>query len=173
MRTMLALLALLALASPLAAAQDATDEKKEDGPARPEDAAWVEDCPPDMMCAYAGESAEGENATYGDCGGEVCASDAGEPVPHGPEDCIECSAPPRDDGVTCMDGAQEGEACLDDVQYLDGGAEPARGPADGSCESCRGEDLAAESAETNAVPLPQLFVVLAALAGAVLVVRRA
>ena len=167
MRTMLALMALLALASPLAVAQDANDTKTDEDPQRPpdgsadpsspsqaagDDAAWVDDCPPDMMCAYQGEE---------------------RPQQFGPEGCIECSGlPPEDQGSTCMDGEQENETCRDDVQYLDGGGEPTRGPVDGSCENCRGEDLGAESAETNKVPFPQLLVVVAALAGAVLLVRR-
>lgn len=102
MRALLAtLLALLAFA-PLAMA---VDNDTTDASDRPDDAAWVEDCPPDMMCAY------------------------------GSEDCIECTRGPADgscencrgDNVTdgtCMDGADAGEACDPDVQYLDGRAGP-------------------------------------------------
>lgn len=163
MRAILALLGLFVLASPLAAAQDA-EEKPQSGPERPGDAAWS-DCPPDMMCAYGGEgAADGDNATYGDCGAEVCAYDGGEPQPYGNESCIECSTPPPS---TCMDSQQEGDVC-GDVQYLDG-----RGPAD--CENCRGDAgaVSAESAGKNAVPFAQFALVVAALAGAVLLVRRA
>lgn len=120
----LALLGLLTLAP--AALADGTEEK----PACPEGyvespegcsrQAWVDDCPPDMMCAMG-------NGTAG----------PDEPVQYGPDGCIDCSGPIH--SHTCMDGAQEGEACRDDVQYLDGGAEPVRGPMDGSCENCRGE----------------------------------
>lgn len=154
MRAILALLSLFVLASPLAVAQDA-EEKPQSDPERPDDAAWS-DCPPDMMCAY----------------------DADEPRPYGNESCIECSSPPPSN---CMDGAQEGEVCDGDVTYLDG-----RGPTD--CENCRGDageqdpitshapadgDVTAESADKNAVPFAQLALVIAALAGAVLLVRRA
>lgn len=173
MRTLL--IALLALAAlPLAAAQDAPDRptNSDDG----SQDAWVKDCPPDMMCAYG--AGGDENATYkGDCGAEACATDAPDgagdrPVSYGPDGCIECSGPAPDQG-SCMDGAQAGEDCRDDVQYLDG-----RGPA--GCENCRGEDAEPISAPAevaseskNDVPLPAVLVVLAALAAAVLVVRRA
>ena len=120
------MLALLALA-PLASAQ----EEKTDTSERPSDAAWVDDCPPDMMCAYGGSD---DAPTYdGNCGAEVCA--------YGEEGCIECSGLPEPgrgpadgscehcrgdgevprDGATCMDGASETEICDRDVQYLDGG----------------------------------------------------
>lgn len=185
MRTLL--IALLALAAlPLAAAQDAPDRPTNSDEGSQD--AWVKDCPPDMMCAYGGGG--DENATYkGDCGAEVCATDAPDgsgdrPVSYGPDGCIECSGPAPDQGSTCMDGAQEGEDCRDDVQYLDG-----RGPP--LCENCRGEEAEPISAPAdgaagdggvtsvdegvakNDVPLPAVLVVLAALAAAVLVVRRA
>ncbi|HWH08893.1 MAG TPA: hypothetical protein VNX21_06815, partial [Candidatus Thermoplasmatota archaeon] len=180
MRTLL--IALLALAAlPVAAAQEPDRPTNDDA----SQDAWVKDCPPDMMCAYGtGDGAE-ENATYkGDCGGEVCATQE-RPNPYGPEGCVECSGPAPDQGSTCMDGAEAGEGCRDDVQYLDGG----RGPP--LCENCRGEEAdpisapadgapgdggvtsVDESAATNDVPLPALLVVFAALAAAVLVVRRA
>lgn len=44
--------------------------------------AWVEDCPEGMMCA---------------------ADSGSEPIPYGPEGCIECSAPPTDDANTEAD----------------------------------------------------------------------
>lgn len=166
MRTLLLALMLALAAAPLAAAQE-TAEKNETVD-RPDDAAWVDDCPPDMMCAagephpYGNESCiecsgpVDDGPTYGDCGGEVCAYDAGD---------------------TCMDGAGESETCRDDVQYLDGGS---RGPSDGSCEFCRGEDnvvTAPEGAEggitsvqdkgtqTANVPAPTLLLVLAGIVG--------
>ena len=175
MRTLLiALLALTAL--PLAAAQD-PDQPTSDDDAQD---AWVKDCPPDMMCAYG--SGGDENATYkGDCGADACAYDGTveRPNPYGPEGCVECTGGPVDDGSPCMDGQQEGESCRDDVQYLDG-----RGPP--TCENCRGEDAepisapadggvtSVEASEAkNEVPLPAVLVALAALAAAVLIVRRA
>ena len=184
----MALLGLLLALAPTALAQEGEEKPSDD--ARPDDAAWVEDCPPDMMCAA---GAEDENATYGDCGAEVCAyggedciecsgpSDSGGAEPGqalGPDDCIDCMRPPADDSAhTCMDGQQEGETCRDDVQYLDGG-EPTRGPADGSCENCRGEEAEpisapAEAAE-NKVPAPAvaLVIVASAMALAVLLVAR-
>lgn len=183
MRTLL--IALLALAAlPLAAAQDAPDQPTSNDESQD---AWVKDCPPDMMCAYGTGDGADENATYkGDCGAEVCAyDDAGErPNPYGPDGCIECSGPAPDQGSTCMDGQQDGEACRDDVQYLDG-----RGPP--GCENCRGEEAEPISAPAdgaagdggvtsvddaeakNEVPLPAVLVAIAALAAAVLIVRRA
>jgi hypothetical protein len=180
MRTLL--IALLALAAlPLAAAQDAPDQPTSNDGSQD---AWVKDCPPEMMCAYGTGDGADENATYkGDCGAEVCAyDDAGErPNQYGPDGCIECSGPAPDQGSTCMDGQQEGEACPDDVQYLDG-----RGPPE--CENCRGEQATPISAPAggeggvtsvddaeakNEVPLPAVLVALAALAAAVLIVRRA
>lgn len=145
MRTLpLALLAAMLAAAPLALAQESNETKPDEQPPADGGNAWAEDCPPDMMCAFGGGSAnetekagepsddgrvykDGDKPTYdGDCGAEVCA--------YGDEDCIECSGP-VDSGSSCMDGAQENETCRDDVQYVGG---PGRGPADGSCENCRG-----------------------------------
>lgn len=137
----LATMMTLLLAAPHAVAQDAKEENPED----PDNKAWVDDCPPDMMCAMNGSD---EPTHSGDCGGEVCAYGDGE--------CIECSKgleePVSDDGSTCMDGEQEGESCRDDVQYM---APPSRGPADGSCENCRGDAGAPEpdSGESTAAPV--------------------
>src|SRR5688572_20984435 len=61
--------------------------------------AWVEDCPPDMLCAAGGPDADPANGnvtegnatdepTFGDCGAEVCA--------YGNETCIECNGPVPD-----------------------------------------------------------------------------
>lgn len=150
MRTLLplALLAAMLAAAPPALAQESNETKNDEQQEQPADGgnAWVEDCPPDRMCAFGGGAEEpdpaGERPTYdGNCGAEVCA--------YGNESCIECSGP-RDGGSTCMDGAQENETCRDDVQYL--GGEPNRGPADGSCESCRGGS-AGEAAPAEAEPI--------------------
>lgn len=161
LRTLLPLtfLALLMTAAPMAAAQEDPEPPQDGGDA------WVKDCPPDMMCAYGGGEAPACDAgnetcddgrvykgddpgddqpTYdGDCGGEVCA--------YGDEDCIECSGPVDEGGSTCMDGQQGEEVCRDDVQYF--GGEPTRGPADGSCENCRGDTAAEEGAPTDAGPI--------------------
>lgn len=178
MRNLHLILMLALLAAPVALAQEtnetassvATEDKSRrnttaaEDPARPNDAAWVDDCPPDMMCAA-------------DAGGEE------RPNQYGNDGCIDCSGP-VDNGETCMDGAQQNETCSDDVQYL--GGEPSRGPADGSCEYCRGDNVDAEpisapapteqetaSSATNAVPGAGLGLVVAAIGiGAVLVIRK-
>ena len=97
----LALAALLTLAP--AKADDATPACPDGQVESPEgcsDQAWVdpEDCPPEHMCA----------------------AGADDPQAYGDEDCIECTGAPVDDPSTCMDGAQDGESCQDDVQYLGG-----------------------------------------------------
>jgi hypothetical protein len=138
---------------PLATAQDADcPEGQTDTPEGCSEQAWTEDCPPDMMCAAGeagGGNASGEVEPAPDCGGEVCAYDT--PQQYGNESCIECSGPndPQQFGNesciecmpgpvdSCMDGASEGEDCDDDVQYMD---DPTRGPSDGSCEFCRGDE---------------------------------
>ena len=89
-RTALPTLALLGLTLALLPAALAQAED----PARPDDAAWVEDCPPDMMCAASANETAGEEPTHGDCGAEVCAYDS--PGALGPSDCIECMQPPVD-----------------------------------------------------------------------------
>jgi hypothetical protein len=190
MRPTLYIIMLALLAAPIAAAQDDADDTKDDTPERPDHAAWIEDCPPDMMCAA------GDPQPYGDEGCIECSGpvdDGGaEPGRLGPDDCIECMRPPANEG-TCMDGQQENEtcrpqrdcvasgssadACGDDVQYLDGGApEPTRGPADGSCEYCRGDEVQPD-AESHApvvegapaaVPAPAVALGILALAGVAL-----
>jgi hypothetical protein len=109
---MIGLLA-LAIALPLASAQE---ERPASNDTRPEDAAWIEDCPPDTMCAAGAE----EEPSRGDPSG-ICENCRGEdaPVQYGPEGCIECTGGPVDGG-TCMDGQQGRETCDDDVQYLGG-----------------------------------------------------
>lgn len=142
MRALLIALTLALLATPLALAQENTEKNETSD--RPDDAAWVDDCPPDMMCAAGSEDPQ----PYGDegcieCSGPVDgpadenATDDGEERPQqlGPDGCIDCMGP-VDGGSNCMDGQQETETCRDDVYYMDG---PTRGPADGSCEYCRGD----------------------------------
>ena len=145
----LGLLALL-VAAPAALAQEKNDTT------RPDDAAWVEDCPPDMMCA-----ADAEEPSRGPADGscENCRGDE-EPIPFGPEGCIECTGGPVDEGETCMDGQQGDETCRDDVQYF--GDEPySTGPQ-------------AESASTDAKTVPALGALglLAAFVAAVALVAR-
>ncbi|HVM44844.1 MAG TPA: hypothetical protein VM582_02820 [Candidatus Thermoplasmatota archaeon] len=104
---------LIALLLALAPAALAQEEEKGD-PARPDDAAWVEDCPPDMACAF-GDTVEDEPSrgpSDGSC--DTCRGPTGELPAEG----------------TCMDGADAGEVCDDDVQYVGGppartGGEPA------------------------------------------------
>lgn len=134
MRTLpaLALLGLLMLAPAASAGTeepacpDGAEPKDGACPDQTPDQAWVDDCPPDMMCAMG-------NGTAGH----------DEPVAYGPDGCIDCSGPVESHAGSCMDGTAAD--CRDDVQYLDGGAEPVRGPVDGSCETCRGD--AAEGAD--------------------------
>lgn len=149
----LTMLALLALA-PIAAAQEKTNETDE--PARPDDAAWVDDCPPDMMCAAGGD----------------------DPQEFGPDGCIECSRGPDDgscefcrgedtpnDGSTCMDGASEHEVCRPDVRYLDGGnGDPV---ADAGSVSAP-----AETEDTKSVPGASFAVGVAAFALAIFLLAR-
>lgn len=137
----LATLLLLTVATPFAAAQE------DEPPADESHQAWVDDCPPDMMCAFGGaEDANETPESYGDegcieCSGPVEDDASNETPEHdgrlGPDDCIDCMTPPAGNGETCMDGADAGEDC-DDVQYMtppedgDDGAEtdPISAPAD-------------------------------------------
>lgn len=91
---------------------DASADASSPSQAAGDDAAWVEDCPPDTMCA-AGAEEPTRGPEDGSC--EACRADD-TPIPYGPGDCIECSGPAP--GDTCMDGAGEGEACDEDVQYI-------------------------------------------------------
>jgi hypothetical protein len=174
----LALVAMLTFA-PAASAQDEKPDQPTcaDGQTPESDGcsqqAWVDDCPPDMMCAAGGADNGTEEPTYGDCGGEVCAYGNGtgnHTGALGPDDCIDCMTPPRDGSGTCMDGAEAGEACRDDVQYLDG---PSRGPGDGSCEHCRGEDVE-ETADPDGRDTPTVgpALLVAGLAALVALARR-
>lgn len=144
MRRLLLCLTLALLAAPLAAAQEDTTD-----PARPDDAAWVEDCPPDHMCAANDGDSDTKRPDDGGCEAEGCVykGDSDEPIPFGPEGCIECSGPaPSGGSGTCMDGADAGEECQPDVQYLGG---PTRGPSDGSCENCRGPTASDDGGEVT------------------------
>lgn len=82
----LALLATLMMLAPVTAAatQDGNSTNETGSTDRPDDAAWTEDCPPDMMCAYS-------------------HSNTSEPHAYGDEDCIECSGPIADDGNATRD----------------------------------------------------------------------
>jgi hypothetical protein len=99
----LALLAGLLMLAPLAAnaAADGEDGSPGSDALRPDDAAWVDDCPPDMMCAMDRD----DNATRGpeDC--EYCR--------YGPDDCIDCSAP--------VDNTTWGTDCPPDVWCMNDG----------------------------------------------------
>ncbi|HJQ92656.1 MAG TPA: hypothetical protein VJ874_00050 [Candidatus Thermoplasmatota archaeon] len=150
MRTLipLAIAALLTLA-PAAAQDDATPACPDGQVESPEgcsDQAWVdpEDCPPEHLCA------------------------AGEPQQYGDEDCIDCISAPSQDPQTCMDGAQEGETCQDDVQYIGGpGQAP---PADGEADDT---DADAESrAGDKDTPALAAVLLMAVLGAVVLVLRR-
>lgn len=165
MRTLIvALLALMTALAPSALAQE--DEKREE-PATNDSSenAWVEDCPPGMMCAMEQppadapqqDNASADEPTYsGDCGGEVCAygQQPSEPVQ-------------SDDGSTCMDGQQEGETCDDNVYYMDG---PGREtPADEAATT----GVVSGGARSNDVPAPALAMgILAFAAVAVLALPR-
>ena len=171
MRTLipLALAALLTVA-PVMAQDDETacPEGQVETPEGCSQQAWVdpEDCPPEHLCAAGGPD---EPHQYGsedciECSGP--SDPASDPVSYGPEDCIDCTSAPQDP-QTCMDGAQEGESCLDDVLYFGGG------PADSEVQPDPGNPSTPQEADsakdTPALPAALLLVGLAAL---VLVLRR-
>jgi hypothetical protein len=136
MLTPLVLVALLSLAPAMAQdtqAETACPEGQVETPEGCSQQAWVDDCPPDALCA----ASEG-NQTAEECDADTCD----HPVAYGNDTCIECSGPVPD---TCMDGAADNKACRDDVYYLGGDGE-SRGPDDGSCETCRGDDAGQEDA---------------------------
>jgi len=141
-----ALLGLMMTIVPAAMAgnETACPDGSVDGPEGCSQQAWI-DCPPDAYCI----AQEDGNGT--------------EPLPMGPEDCIECSGPVGD---TCMDGS--GTDCRDDVQYMDG---PDRGPADGSCDNCHVINAPLGSPANEAVGLGAVAI-LGLAAVAVLVMRR-
>lgn len=157
---MRALLSLLVLGLLLALAPSALAQEADQKPERPDDAAWVDGCPPDMMCAAGGadanESGKGDDPTYGaDCGAEICAYQGG-PGTLGPDGCVDCMQPPRDQGSECMDGEQAGESCQDDVQYM-------APPGDGT-PALPQQDGQPEAAEKASVPGASLGVALGILA---------
>lgn len=170
----LALVAAFLAAAPLVSAQETKEEEPADG-----GNAWVDDCPPDMMCAFqsneSGDAPKDDRPTYdGDCGGEVCAYDGGErprddATPLGPDGCIECSqGPSRGGDGTCMDGRDEGERCGGaDCEYcrtLDGGGS-------GDAEPVSTEADQADEAK-NAVPGVALGALVASAGLLALVLRR-
>lgn len=162
------LLALLTTA-PLALAQESKEEPTANE-TRPDDAAWVEDCPPDMMCAATtSEEEPARGPEDGSC--ENCRGEDAEPVlSYGNDTCIECSGPaPDQPSGTCMDGADANESCRDDVQYFGNGPDSApyeSGPIN-SHAPAGGEQVTA-SEETKAVPAPALAVGILAFAAAAL-----
>jgi hypothetical protein len=159
MRTLipLAIAALLTVAPALAQdAEPACPEGQAETPEGCSKQAWVdaEDCPPEHMCAA------GEPSQYGEDGCIECSGPTGsDPVPYGPEDCIDCTSAPPQDPATCMDGAQDGESCLDDVQYLGG---PGQAPASDADAEASGKDAPALTA----------VLLMAALGALVLALRR-
>lgn len=160
MRTLipLALAALLAVAP--ATAQDespACPDGQVETPEGCSDQAWVEDCPPEHLCAA------GEPQAYGD---EDCIECSG-PVSYGPDGCIDCTSAPPPDPETCMDGAQEGEACQDDVKSF------GPGPADTGSDLDDGPAPADEaSPDPKDAPFVPASLLLAALVGLVVLARR-
>lgn len=142
----LAFAALLAFAPSAVQADDQSQPACPDGqvetPEGCSQQAWVDDCPPDMLCAAGGP----------------------EPIAYGNDTCIECSGVADPEPQTCMDGAQAGEACDDDVQYF--GPGPADSGMDG--EPAQADTVAGESKDKDA-PLVALLV---AVVGLVLLARR-
>lgn len=139
MQKLLTVLMLALALAPVAAAQETNETK----PERPDDAAWVDDCPPDMMCAAT--TAEPTKAP----GNESCAEEGcvykGEPNQYGSDGCIDCSGPVRgpadgscdycrgdtagnESADTCMDGQQGNETCDPNVVYFGGGPADSGGP---------------------------------------------
>lgn len=120
----------------------------------PDDHAWVEDCPPDMLCAASEGNA---TAPHTEC-------------PDGASDCMPTKAPggPRPTNATsdnCMDGQQAGESCDPDVYYLGGHSGGAPTPVPPTNDSA---DVASQDA--RAVPAPSVVVALGIVAAAALAV---
>ena len=143
----LALAALLTLA-PVKAEDDATTACPDGQVESPEgcsDQAWVDDCPPEHMCA----------------------TGADDPQAYGDEGCIDCTGAPVDEPATCMDGTDDGDVCMEDVQYLGG---PGQVPpvsdddaldTDGDAESDAGDDSSKDAAALTAAVWVALVGVLA------------
>lgn len=138
------MIAMLLFAAPMALAQEDPNTPTNDSD--PEDKAWVDDCPPDHMCAFdAGEepATESDEPTYdGNCGGaeptgeartnessssEVCGYDESHSL--GPEGCIECSLPPTQDGeedyVKAPEGSEGGITSVKEDEVRDAKTVPA------------------------------------------------
>ena len=185
MRTLISLtVAALLFAAP-ATAQDDAEPACPDGqvetPEGCSQQAWVEDCPPDRLCAA---SQPDDPHAYGDescieCSGPVdepiqygnescieCSGPVDEPVQYGEDGCIDCTGAPQDLG-TCMDGTDGEEVCMEDVQYF--GPGPADtgnlddSPAPGS------DDQPVPAKDASALPAALL---LAGLGALLLVLRR-
>ena len=167
----LALAALLTLA-PVKAEDDATPACPDGQVESPEgcsDQAWVdpEDCPPERLCAA---GAPDEPQSYG---GEDCIECSGPvdgPVQYGNESCIDCtSAPPQ----TCMDGAQEGEVCDEDVQYFGPGPADTGDLDDVPAPASDDHELSSDDASSGKdAPALTAVLLVAALGAIVLVLRR-
>lgn len=131
------LLVLVALLS-IAGIASAEEKANESNTTRPDDAAWVEDCPPDHMCAFGAEENESEPIAYGN---ESCIECSGPA--RGPEDCENCrgdtpvhSHMPVDGNATGWDPSvdcPEGSQCL--ANGADDGREPDTESADGEAQN--------------------------------------
>lgn len=157
MRTSLALaLASFAMLAPAAFAQDeaACPDGQVSTPEGCSQQAWMDDCPPDHMCA-AGNPGNPDNGTVdgsSDCmdgqqGNETCRDDVmyfgGGPADSGPAD-----------------------------PAADPAADPSRGPADGSCDNCRGDGAAhPDTADAKGAPAGGALLGVAVV-GAAAVARR-
>src|SRR5688572_21954654 len=116
----LALAALLTVAPASAQEnQTACPEGQVETPEGCSQQAWVDDCPPEHMCAAGADDPQ----AYGDEDCIECSGPVDEPVHYGEDGCIDCTGAPSD-APTCMDGADDGEVCMDDVQYLGGPGAP-------------------------------------------------
>ena len=144
---LLALAAMTLMLVPAAAAQEDAKTCPDgyvDSPEGCSRQAWVDDCPPDMLCA----------------------AGADEPVQYGNESCIECS------GIADPEPIHYGDDGCIDCSGVTDDAPDGRGPVD--CEFCRGEDLEASGADAARKDAPALGgpLLLAGLAGALFVLRR-
>lgn len=140
MRTLLplAFLAMLFAAAPPAAAQDANESEKTNETPRDGGNAWVEDCPPDRMCAFGGGAADSR-------GGYDCSTPENETR----EECYVDPGAPQGE---CMDGSRCDMSDCPDCRTLTGDdtageADPIRAPVEGA----EGE-AGVTSADDNEVP---------------------
>jgi hypothetical protein len=102
----LACMAAVLLLAPLAVADQGNDTGGS-GFERPDDAAWVEDCPPDMMCAFGG--ADGDNAWVEDCPPDMMCALDDDNVTRGPEDCAFCRDHQDADCLECLGSGAPGD----------------------------------------------------------------